>query len=171
MVQVMDASRLRELSVILTAPKGSEKTLTDRSLCRVASLPVLRKCRIEYPNTFTENTLIDLLFKAFCLRDLMLSGCRELIPIKEILQAAIRQAISKQRQQQSLTIDIDTREKILIESVRTFCKHLPKNLSYTISTGEDFYSTHHHYERPAKDPLADEDFDEHESFLYELQHV
>lgn len=166
----MDLKHLRELSVILNAGKGNEKTLSDRSLCRIASLPLLRKCRIEYPNTFTENTLIDFLFKAFCLRDLLLNGCRELIPIKEILQAAIRQAVCKQRNQQSLVIDIDTREKILIESVRTFSKHLPKNLRYTISTGEDFYSTCHHYERPAKDPLDDEDFDEHESYLYEIQH-
>lgn len=170
MKQISDVQKLRELSVLMTGSKG-EKTLTDRSLSRIAALPFLRKCTISYPNTFTENMLIDFLFKAYSLREVLLHGCREIIPIKEILQAAIRQAVSMQRMQQSLTVDIDTREKILIESVRTLRPHLPQNLFYTISTGEDFYSTHHQYERPAKDPLADEDFDEHESFLYELQHV
>jgi hypothetical protein len=170
MKQITDVQKLKELSVLMTGSKG-EKTLTDRSLNRIASLPLLRKCSINYPNTFTENTLIDFLFKAHTLREVLLHGCREIIPIKEILQAAIMQAKLPLRMQRSLVVDIDTREKILIESVRTLRPLLPVNLFYTISTGEDFYSTHYQYERPAKDPLADEDFDEHESFLYELQHV
>ena len=162
-----DMERLQELSVILSAAKD-EKTLTDRSLLRYTNLTHLSKLHIDYPNTYSENALIDVLLKAFSLRHLLLHGCRELIPIKEILQAAIKQAT---RQHRSLVVDIDTREKILIESVRVFSKHLPPHLFYTISTGEDFYSTHYRYERPPTDPLADEDFDEHESFLYELQHV
>lgn len=169
--QVSDAQKLAELSVLLTVTATGEKTLTDRSLSRIASLTRLQKCCINFPNTFTENTVIDFLFKAYSLRELLLHGCRELIPIKEILQAAIRQAISKQRKPLPLTIDIDTREKIPIEPVRRSTSILPNNLFYTISTGDEFYSTHLHHERPAKDPLADDDFDEHESFLYELQPV
>lgn len=155
--------RLKSLEVKYRVNEGA-KDLTDRSLMSLADLSLLDRLDIEYPNTFTENTLIDFLFKAFKLRYLLLHGCKELIPIKEILHAAVKQSTTPERQKASLSIDIDTREKMTLEvGVRIGVR--PPNLRYTISTGEDFYSTFYPFERPVKES-NEQDFDEHDGLLF-----
>jgi len=146
--------RLKRLDIKNTE---TEKALTERSFNSICNLDLLETLHINYPNTFTENTLVDLLFRARHLKYLLLHGCKELIPIKEIFHAAVKQASRPDRRMLSLEVDIDTREKIYLEIMKTTFR--PKNLIYTFSTGFDFFSTQYSSERPPP-PAFQEDFDE-----------
>lgn len=157
---------LESLTLELTSGK-SNITLTDRSLHSLSEVKLLRRIEIDYPNTFTENTLIDYLFRAHSLSHLKIHGCKELIPINQIGLAAVRQAARVERTNRILTIDIDTREKMEIGPLKQIMRFRPKNLHYTISTALDIFSTKYPDGRPEPTSDIDEDFDEHRAFFFE----
>lgn len=158
---------LQTLKIQLTIGK-TNSFLSDRSLVGFGELKQLERIEIDYPNTFTENTLIDFLFRAYNVRRLLIHGCKELIPITQIGLAAIRQAGCANRKNKPLSVDIDTRENMEMSPVKPTMRMKPRNLSYTISTALDHYSTVYPDGRP---PIGeqDEDFDEHRAFFFENQ--
>lgn len=166
----LTSGKSRDQGLEKSRDQGLEKsrmTLTDLSLEALSEGKFLQRVEIDYPNTFTENTLIDYLFRAHPLSHLKIHGCKELIPINQIALAAVRQAARLERNNRILTIDIDTREKMEIGPLKQIMRFRPKNLHYTISTALDIFSTKYPDGRPEPTSDLDEDFDEHRTFFFE----
>ena len=159
---------ITDLRIELTTGR-TDKTLSDKSLHSFSDLRFLKSCHIDYPNIFTENTLVEFIFRAFNLKNLLIRECKELIPIRQMAEAALKQARSEERRKKFLKIDIDTREKMEMESLRGVMRFKPNNLLYRISTGLDYYSSDGETSRKVE--LRVDDFDEHQHlFLMDAGH-